>query len=131
MMFEATQRCPYSIARSGILYEISNGYSQGCCRSFGQVSTRRTRARTATDGPTLLARIERAIYRLRNTHGLPLKPLADGSDPEEVLTDCALVHQQLRQALMELREATLEQVGLVQTHRLGYALKAAVELLDK
>jgi hypothetical protein len=47
------------------------------------VSTRRgrTKSRTVTDQPSLLARIERAIYRLQNTHGLPLQALGDGSGP--------------------------------------------------
>jgi hypothetical protein len=37
----------------------------------------RTKARTTTDTPTLSARIDRAIYRLRNTNGLPLRPVGD------------------------------------------------------
>jgi hypothetical protein len=41
------------------------------------------------DQPSLLACIERAIYRLQNTHGLPQHPLGDGSDPEAVLRHCA------------------------------------------
>ena len=40
------------------------------------------RPRTVTDQPSLLARIDRATYRLKNTHDLPLQPLWDGSDPE-------------------------------------------------
>jgi hypothetical protein len=34
----------------------------------------RTGPRTVMDQPSLLPRIERAIYRLQNTHGLPLRP---------------------------------------------------------
>ena len=43
-----------------------------------------TRARTVADNPSLLARIDRAIYRLGNTHGLPLQPVGDTGDPEIV-----------------------------------------------
>ena len=71
----------------------------------------RTRARTVTDQPSLLARIDRAIYRLQNTHGLPLQPLGEGSDPEAVLRDCADDHVRMRRVLCELREAAPEQVG--------------------
>jgi len=71
----------------------------------------RTKARTVTDQPSLLARIDRAIYRLHNTHGLPLQTLGDGSDPEIVLRDCAGHHVNMRRVLCELREAVLEQVG--------------------
>ena len=90
----------------------------------------RTRARTATDQPALLARIERAIYRLQNTHGLPLRPLGDGSDPEDVLRDCADDHVHMRRVLCELREVVLEQVGKDQTDRLRHALSNALEALS-
>ena len=90
----------------------------------------RTRARTVTDRPSLLARIERAIYRLQNAHGLPLQPLGDGSDPEAVLRDCAADHLDMRRVLQELREAILEQVGKDQTDRLGQALSDAVKALS-
>lgn len=59
----------------------------------------RTRARTVTDQPSLLARIERAIHRLQNTHGLPLQKLGDGCDPEVVLRDCADDQVHMRRAL--------------------------------
>ena len=90
----------------------------------------RTRARTVTDQPSLLARIERAIYRLQNTHGLPLQPLGDGSDPEAVLRDCADDHVHMRRVLCELREAVLEQVGKDQTDRLRQALADALIALS-
>ena len=90
----------------------------------------RTRARTFTDQPSLLARIDRAIYRLQNTHGLPLQPLADGSDPEAVLRGCAGDHARMRRVLCELREAALEQVGKDQTDRLRQALSDALEALS-
>jgi len=73
----------------------------------------RTRARTVTDRPSLLARIERAIYRLQNAHGLPLQPLGDGSDPEAVLRDCAADHVHMRRVLCELREAVLSKSGRI------------------
>jgi hypothetical protein len=96
------------------------------------VSTQRgrTRARTVADQPSLLARIERAIFRLQNTHGLPLQPLGDGSDPEVVLRDCAHDRVQMRRVLCELREAVLEQVGKDQTDRLRKALADAVKALS-
>ena len=90
----------------------------------------RTKARTVTDQPSLLARIERAVYRLQNTHGLPLQPLGDGCDPEVVLRDCADDHVHMRRVLCELREAVLEQVGKDQTDRLRYALSDAVKALS-
>ena len=91
----------------------------------------RTRARTVTDQPSLLARIDRAIYRLQNTHGLPLQPLGDGSDPEAVLRDCADDdHVRMRRVLCELRGAVLEQVGKDQTDRLRNALAEAVKALS-
>ena len=90
----------------------------------------RTRPRTVTDQPSLLARIERAIYRLQNTHGLPLQPLADGSDPEAVLRDCCADYVHMRRVLCELREAVLEQVGKDQTDRLRRALADAVTALS-
>ena len=86
----------------------------------------RTRARTVTDKPSLLSRIDRAIYRLHNTHGLPLLPLGDGSDPEAVLRDCADDHVHMRRVLCERREAVLEQVGKDQTDRLRQALADAL-----
>ena len=69
----------------------------------------RTRARTVTDQPSLLARIERAIYRLQNTHGLPLRG---------VLRDCADDHVCMRRVLCELREAVLGISREDQTDRL-------------
>jgi hypothetical protein len=78
--------------------------------------------------PSLLARIDRAIYRLQNTHGLPLQPLGDGSDPEPVLRDCAADHLHIRRVLCELREAVLEQVGKDQTDRLRQAFSEAVNV---
>ena len=94
------------------------------------MSTRRTRGRTVTDQPSLVARIERAIYRLQSTHGLPLQPLGDGGDPEDVLRDCADDHVHMRRVLCELREAVLEQVGQDQTDRLRHALSDAVKVLS-
>jgi hypothetical protein len=91
---------------------------------------RRTRARTVTDQPSLHARIDRAIYRLQNTHGLPLQPLGDGSDPEAVLRACADDHVHMRRVLCELREAVVEQVGEDQTDRLRHALAGAVKALS-
>ena len=93
------------------------------------VSTQRTRARTVTDQPSLLARIDRAIYRLQNTHGLPLQPLGDGGDPEAVLRECADDHVQMRRALCELREAVLEQVAKDQMDRVRHALADALNAL--
>jgi hypothetical protein len=90
----------------------------------------RTRPRIVTDQPSLLARIERAIYRLQNTHGLPLQPLGDGSDPEVVLRDCGGYHQDMRRVLSELREAILEQVGTDRTDRLSRALADALNALS-
>ena len=90
----------------------------------------RTRPRTVTDQPSLLARIERAVHRLQNTHGLPLQPLGDGSDPDVVLRDCADDHVQMHRVLCELREAVLEQVGTDQTDRLRHALSDAVKALS-
>ena len=94
------------------------------------VSTRRTRARTVTDQPSLLARIERAIYRLQNTHGLPLQSLGEGCDPEVLLRDCADDHVHMCRVLCELREAVQEQVGEDQTDRLRGALSDAVKALS-
>ena len=54
---------------------------------------RRTKSRTVTDQPSLLARIDRAIYRLQNTHGLPLQRLGDGSDTEAVFATAPLISQ--------------------------------------
>ena len=78
----------------------------------------------------MLARIERAIYRLQNTHGVPLQPLGDGSDPEVVLRDCADARVQMRRVLCELREAVLEQVGKDQTDRLRQAVADSVKALS-
>ena len=88
------------------------------------------RTHEVTDEPSLLARIDRAIYRLQNTHGLPLQPLGDGSDPEPVLRDCAYDHVNMHRVLCELREAVLEQVGKDQTDRLRHALADAVKILS-
>ena len=60
--------------------------------SRGEQQRGRTKARTVTDQRSLVARIERAIYRRQNTHGLPLQTLGDGSDPEAVLRNCANDH---------------------------------------
>ena len=70
------------------------------------------------------------IYRFQHTHGLPLQPLGDGSDPEAVLRDCADDHVHMRRVLCELREAVLEQVGKDQTDRLRHALADAVKALS-
>ena len=78
--------------------------------------------------PSLLSRIDRAIYRLQNTRGLPLQPLGDGSDPAVVLRDCAADHVRMRRVLCELR-AVLEQAGEDQTDRLRHALSDALEAL--
>ena len=83
-----------------------------------------------TDQPSLLARVERAIYRLQNTHGLPLQSLGDGCDPEVVLRDRADDHVHMRRVLCELREAVLEQVRKDQTDRLRSALSGALEALS-
>ena len=90
----------------------------------------RTKARTVTDQPSLLARIHRAIYRLQNTRGLPLQPLGDGSDPETVLRKCGADHAEMRSVLCELREAVLEQVGKDQTDRLRQALSDALKAMS-
>jgi hypothetical protein len=84
----------------------------------------RTRPLTVTDQPSLLARIERAIYRLT------LRTLGDGCDPEVVLRDCGAYHQDMRGVLSELREAILEQVGTDQTDRLRHALADALNALS-
>ena len=87
------------------------------------MSTATPREGTDSHGPAvLLARIERAIYRLQNTHGLPLQSLGDGSDPEVVLRDCADDHVHMRRVLCELREAVLEQVGRIR--RIGYGTRS-------
>ena len=78
----------------------------------------------------MLARIERAIYRLQNAHGLPLEPLGDGCDPEVVLRECVDAHVQMRRVLYELHEAVLEQVGKDQTDRLRDALADALKVLS-
>ena len=91
----------------------------------------RARARAVTDQPSLLSRIDRAIYRLQNTHGLPLQLLGDGSDPEAVLRDCADDHVRMRRVLWELRAAVLEQAGEDQTDRLRHALADAVSSLSE
>jgi hypothetical protein len=45
----------------------------------------RTKTRSTTYKPSRAARIDRAIYRLRNTNGLPLRTVGDDGDPEPVL----------------------------------------------
>jgi hypothetical protein len=91
----------------------------------------RRRAGTVDYKQSLLTRIDCALYRLQNTHGLPLKPLGDESDPEPVLLQCRERQQQLRRVLLELREAVVEQVGAVQTDRLRYALADATTALQE
>ena len=70
------------------------------------------------------------MYRLQNTHGLPLQPLGDGRDPAVVLRGCADDHVRTRRVLGELREAVLEQVGKDQTDRLRHALADALKVLS-
>jgi hypothetical protein len=74
----------------------------------------------------LLARIDRALFRLDASHARPLQLLGDGSDPAVVLRDCATALHAMRALLLELRDAAVEQVGPLQTDRLRSAL-AAVE----
>ena len=82
----------------------------------------RTRARSTTYKPSLAARIGRAIYRLRNTNGLPLRPVGDGSDPEPALRACDERLRDLASATGELAAAIIEQVAAVRTDRLAEAL---------
>ena len=89
----------------------------------------RTTARSTTYKPSLASRIDRAIYRLRNTNGLPLRPVGDGSDPEAVLHACQERLRDLASAAGELTGAITEQVGPVQTDRLAQALRTAATLL--
>jgi hypothetical protein len=89
----------------------------------------RTKARGTTYKPSLAARIDRAIYRLRNTNGLPLRPVSDDSDPEPVLHSCAEWMRELASAAGELASAITEQVGPVRTDRLADALGRVSALL--
>ena len=89
----------------------------------------RTKARSTTYKPSLAARIDRAIYRLRSTNGLPLRPVGDDSDPEPVLHACNDRVRDLASATGELAAAVTEQVGAVQTDRLAEALRRATTLL--
>ena len=91
----------------------------------------RTKARSTTYKPTLAARIDRAIYRLRNTNGLPLRPVGDGSDPEPVLHACNERLRELASATSELAAAITEQVGPVRTDRLAEALGRVSALLHE
>jgi hypothetical protein len=86
--------------------------------------------RTVVDEPSLVERINRALYRLQHTQGLPLKPLGDTSDPDVVLRECSFDHLRMRAVLSELREAILEQVGTDQTDRLRRALSDALNALS-
>jgi len=70
------------------------------------------------------------MYRLQNTHCLPLQPLGDQCDPEVVLRDCADDHVHMRRVLSNLREAVLGQVGNDQTDRVRQALADAVKALS-
>ncbi len=89
------------------------------------------KARSTTYEPSLPARIDRAIYRLRNTNGLPLRPVGDDSDPEPVLQACNDRLRDLAMATSELAAAITEQVGLVRTDRLGRALGRVSALLNE
>ena len=91
----------------------------------------RTKARSTTYKPSLAARIDRAIYRLRNTNGLPLQPVGDDSDPEPVLHACNDRLRELASATGQLAAAITEQVGAVQTDRLAEALARVSTLLHK
>jgi hypothetical protein len=91
----------------------------------------RTKARSTTYEPSLAARIDRAIYRLRNTNGLPLQPVGDGSDPEPVLHACQERLRDLASAAGELASAITEQVGPVRTDRLAEALGRVSALLHE
>ena len=94
------------------------------------MSRQRTRPRLVQDQPTLAARIDRALYRLRNANGLPLQLTGDGSDPEAVLCACNEHLTKLQGMLGELADAVIEQVGCVQTDRLARALSVAKTLHD-
>ena len=91
----------------------------------------RTKARSTTYRPSLAAHIDRAIYRLRNTNGLPLRPVGDDSDPEPVLRACDDRLRVLASAAGELASAITEQVGPVQTDRLTEALRKVSALLHE
>ena len=73
--------------------------------------------------------IDRAIYRLRNTNGLPLRPVGDDSDPEPVLHACNERLRDLASAACELASAIAEQVGPVRSGRLTEALGRVFALL--
>ena len=90
----------------------------------------RTRGRSVTDNPSLLARIDRALFRLANAGGLPLQRVGDTSDPEIVLLDCRAKLQQAYAVAAELRAAVLEQVGKDQTDRLRDALNRSITILE-
>jgi len=77
----------------------------------------RTKARSTTYKPSLGARIDRAIYRLGNANGLPLRPVGDQSDPEPVLKACNERMRDLASAASELAAAIP-----VRTDRLSEAL---------
>jgi hypothetical protein len=130
-MCEEPEACPYSIARSRILYEISNGYPQPSRLKFPGMANHSSnkKPRIALDNPTLLARIDRAIYRLTNAHVLPLQQVGDSSDPEIVLRDCRARLQRAYAVAAELREAIMEQVGKDQTDRLRRALNESIDIL--
>jgi hypothetical protein len=91
----------------------------------------RTKARSSTYKPSLASRIDRAIYRLRNTNGLPLRPVGDDSDPEPVLHACQERLRDLAAAAGELAAAITEQVGPVRTDRLAEALGRVSALLQE
>ena len=91
----------------------------------------RTKARSTTYKPSLAARIDRALYRLRNANGLPLRPIGDDSDPEPVLRACNERLRELESATTELAAAVTEQVGAVQTDRLADALGRVSALLHE
>jgi hypothetical protein len=91
----------------------------------------RTRARTVTDQPSLLARIERAIYRLAAHARLAAAALGRRQRPGGRAARLRPTdHLQIRRVLCELREAVLEQVGKDQTDRLRHALADAVKALS-
>jgi hypothetical protein len=91
----------------------------------------RTKARSTKYEPSLPARIDCAICRLRNTNGLPLRPVGDDSDPEPVLHACNDRLRDLAMAASELAAAITEQVGPVRTDRLARALGRVSALLNE